>query len=208
MRLRNTHAAATHTSITIIGIGCSTYRASGSQVIVYAMNPSVKAVGMDLPHEGSDLVATVASGTHRKMLIVPSVTMKGCSRRPVTSRPFSRPQPRPMASGTTMPTGMTCQAGAFSGKLWRTAAHPRADRPKIEPTEMSMPPEMMTNVTPMAMMAIHDIGVATLGRRLSIRRKLLTSWGWPFWTISTSGGTNVSRRPMRTMTTTSPASWR
>ena len=109
------------------------------------MKCAVNASGSDRVADGSDLVGTEMSAMPRKMLSVPSVTMNGCIRSPTTSAPLISPQSRPMPSGTTTATGRTTQALASSAKSCSTAAVPSAASPKIEPTEMSIPPATMTN---------------------------------------------------------------
>ena len=107
------------------------------------------------------------------MLIVPSVTMNGCIRSPTTSMPLISPHASPIPSGTATASGSTFQALAFSGKFCSTAAVPSAAKPKIEPTEMSIPPAMITNVTPTAMIAIQLMGVKHIGQQVVRPKKLV-----------------------------------
>ncbi len=52
-----------------------------------------------------------------------------------------------------MAMGSTTTAEASGGKFCKAAAPPSAASAIIEPTEMSIPPVIMTMVTPMAMIA-------------------------------------------------------
>ena len=87
------------------------------------------------------------------MLMVPKVTMNGCRFRLTISPPLIRPHSSPMPRGTSTATGSTCHADASAGRFCSAAAPPSAASAIDEPTEMSMPPVMMTTVNPTAMMA-------------------------------------------------------
>jgi len=70
--------------------------------------------------------------------------MKGGRAKAWISQPMNRPRAVPMASTTGMTsTGLQCD---FSSRLEATMV----DRASTEPTERSMPPEMMTKVMPTA----------------------------------------------------------
>ena len=90
------------------------------------------------------------------------------------------------------------QGLASSGRCCSAAAAASADKPITLPTEMSIPPEMITTDMPTAITAIHDIVVKTLGIRLLGRRK-------PF-SPRTGAAIEVSTRPMNRITITSPSS--
>ena len=188
----------------IIGIGCNRSGGASPRCMVscHDMKCAVNASGRDLSPYGSDLLGTEMSAIPRKMLSVPKVTMNGCIRRPTTSAPLTKPQSNPIPSGTITASGNTAHRLAFSGKFCSTAAVASAASPKIEPTEISIPPATMTNVTPIAMIAIHDMGVATLGMTLSRRKKLLTVC--PRTVIGSAA--KVRSSPSSAMTTSNPAS--
>src|SRR4051812_35400913 len=69
---------------------------------------------------------------------------------------------------------------------------------------MSMPPAMMTQVPPTAMMAYQLIGVATPPSRFDARKKLLTCCP----AMVTDPPSVESNNPIRMITTMSPASCR
>src|SRR5581483_10845472 len=77
--------------------------------------------------------------------MVPKVTMNGGSFSRVIKSPFNNPEPVPTSVPTSVPATMP-------------------ERASIEPTERSMPPEMMMPVMPTAMI------VLTLQRRKTLRR--------------------------------------
>ena len=58
-----------------------------------------------------------------------------------------------MAIGTKIPIGKTTAAEASAGKFCNAAAPPKAASAITEPTEMSIPPVIITIVTPTAMIA-------------------------------------------------------
>ena len=87
------------------------------------------------------------------MLIVPRVTIKGCKFKLTTSPPLISPHSNPIPMGTRIPIGNTTAAEPSTGKFCSAAAPPSAASAIIEPTEMSMPPVMITMVTPTAMIA-------------------------------------------------------
>ncbi len=130
----------------ISGIGCSPN-------ISIRMNSVVKAVGSCLPAAGNVFCSGNTLANPRKILIVPSVTIKGCKFKLTTSPPLISPQSNPIKSGTRIPIGNTVAAEASTGKFCKAAAPPNAASAITEPTEMSMPPVMMTRVTPTAMIA-------------------------------------------------------
>jgi len=74
-------------------------------------------------------------------------------RSPVTSAPLSSPHSSPIPQATTTATGRVFHADASSEKFCSTYAVPNAESAKIDPTEMSIPPAMITHVTPTAMIA-------------------------------------------------------
>ena len=88
----------------------------------------------------------------RRIHIVPSVMMNGCTRSPTTSAPFSNPHTRPTPTHATSPT-IVVAAGLIGPSARRSSAIDTPESAYIEPTERSMPPEMMTTVAPIAMMA-------------------------------------------------------
>ena len=87
------------------------------------------------------------------MLMVPRVTMNGCRFSPTISTPLIVPHNKPVPSDTSAANGRISQAGALTEKCWSAAAVPSAQSAIVLPTEMSMPPVMMTSVMPTAMMA-------------------------------------------------------
>ena len=79
--------------------------------------------------------------------------MNGCKFSPTMSAPLINPHSNPTASGTRTATGSTTQAEALKARCCKAAAVPSAESAMDEPTEMSIPPVMMTTVSPTAMMA-------------------------------------------------------
>ena len=137
------------------------------------MKLSANDAGNDLPGAGRVLIVGLVTHTlqaPRKIPIVPSVTMNGWTRRPTTSRPFTNPQSNPTPQAIPKAEGIVTQAVASSGKFCSALAVHSAASAKIAPTEISMPPAMMTNVAPIAMMAYVAMGVATPPMRLSARK--------------------------------------
>ncbi len=63
------------------------------------------------------------------------------------------PQINPMPIGTAKATGNTFHGDASGGMYCKTRAPVNADSAMIEPTEMSIPPEIITIVMPTAMIA-------------------------------------------------------
>ena len=97
-------------------------------------------------------------------IIVPSVTMNGTTRRPVTSAPFTSPQ---------MPPPTTPAIAAARGdQPWPSAsATMTVVSATTDPTERSMPPE--TTITVMPSAAAHTIAVCrAISSRLPGRKKL------------------------------------
>jgi hypothetical protein len=128
------------------GIGCS-------PPISTRINSLVKALGSCLPAAGKVFCSGNTLASPRKILIVPKVTIKGCKFKLTTSPPLINPQTSPMAIGTKIPIGKTTAAEASTGKFCKAAAPPKAASAITEPTEMSIPPVMITIVTPTAMIA-------------------------------------------------------
>ncbi len=77
-----------------------------------------------------------------------------------------------MAAGTTHAGEAPGRAPSGPNRCRNMAPHTAA-RQYIEPTDRSIPPEMMTNVAPTAMMAKNEVFLASLSR-LSARKNLLT----------------------------------
>ena len=78
----------------------------------------------------------------RKIHIVPSVMMNGCTRRPTISRPLTSPQARPMP--TRAPSDQMQRRGVAGCHARNASAIATPASAKTEPTERSMPPEMIT----------------------------------------------------------------
>ena len=114
----------------------------------------VNATGSRLPAAGSVFCEGSTFASPRKMLDVPSVTMKGCKFRLTTSPPLISPQSSPIPSDTSAANGKTTHAEASAGSPCSAAGRAqRRQAPSWAPTEMSMPPVMMTTVMPTAMIA-------------------------------------------------------
>ncbi len=103
----------------------------------------------------------------RTTSMVPSVTMNGTTRSRVTRAPFASPQSahtataRPAASQGQGPEAQSLRNQAMTTVLSAT----------IEPTDKSMPPEMMTSVIPSAAMPTMVVWRAMVSR-LRDERKL------------------------------------
>ncbi len=113
----------------------------------------VNAAGSLFPAAGRVFCEGSTLASPRKMLDVPSVTMKGCRFRLTTSPPLISPHTSPMPSATSAARGSTTHAGASADNPCNAAAVPSAASAIVAPTEMSMPPVMMTTVMPTAMIA-------------------------------------------------------
>src|SRR5271165_1488827 len=82
-------------------------------------------------------------------LKVPSVTIKGCKLPSVIISPFIAPQAAPRTKpSSTARTG--CKPAAIA------EAETTAENAATDPTERSMPPEMITSVMPTAIQALID----------------------------------------------------
>ncbi len=92
-----------------------------------------------------DCTLVMMEPTPWDIIIVPSVAMNGGSRSLATSRPLARPNVAPTA---------TVSSSASASGHWcclNTNAPSSAEHIMTVPIERSMPPVMMTNVTPKAM---------------------------------------------------------
>ena len=123
--------------------------------VASARNPSLK------PEMGRPSASM--SAAPRATLIIPRVAMKGGSRPTVISRPLIRPHASPIASAIAIPTG----AGR---PLSSASARPIPAKASTDPTDRSMPPEMITNVIPMATMAFRAVCSSTLSRFETVRK--------------------------------------
>ncbi|SRR5581483_4250795 len=96
--------------------------------------------------------------------MVPKVTMNGGSFSRVIKSPFNNPEPVPTSVPTSVPATMPelVRLSPQTRSIVQAPAMP--ERASIEPTERSMPPEMMMPVMPTAMI------VLTLQRRKTLRR--------------------------------------
>ena len=82
---------------------------------------------------------------------IPSVAMKGGTFSRATSSPLTRPGSSPAATPTAEPASMeTSGAAAAACSSRMTMAESTDESPITKPTEMSIPPVMMTNVSPVA----------------------------------------------------------
>ena len=101
----------------------------------------------------------VTNAMPRRIHIDPSVMMNGCTRSPTTSTPLSAPAASPTATQTrnASSTALTPPMGA-AARSARPMVTP--DSAYTEPTDRSMPPEMMTMVAPTAMIAMKLASVA------------------------------------------------
>ena len=87
-----------------------------------------------------------------------SVTMNDWMPRRAVAYPCSAPKSAPISSTTATAGRMPSPESTIS------VAVPTAERPRIAPTERSMPPSRTTNVIPTAMMPISDTARTTLPR--------------------------------------------
>src|SRR6056297_6026 len=94
---------------------------------------------------------------------VPSVTMNGSILPRVMVMPLNVPAASPNSSANTMPSPSTASGGspvasiAFMNRIMAPARNAA-----MEPTERSIPPAMITNVEPTAMMPMNALRVSTL----------------------------------------------
>src|ERR1051325_10938717 len=105
-----------------------------------------------------------AKAKPRATLIIPRVAMNGGRFAFVISKPVAIPA---IAADSTPRTPFN-----------RTAVT-TPDRPKTEPTERSIPPEMMTTDCPTAMMAIKETALNTWERLDQLRKVESKKWGPP-----------------------------
>ena len=97
------------------------------------------------------------------MPIVPSVTMNASMLALAISTPLIPPATRPVRSAITMPARMTGTPMPIAGiKAFIARIITAATKAAIEPTERSMPPAVMTNVMPTAMMPMKADRASTL----------------------------------------------
>ena len=93
---------------------------------------------------------------------VPSVTMKGSMRPLVIKRPCTSPNTAPSTTASSMPTTTAAMGEPSTSAI---AFMNRMTEPAIsaamEPTDRSMPPEMMTKHMPTAMMPMKAVRVST-----------------------------------------------
>ena len=124
---------------------------------------------------------------------VPSVTMNGSMRPLVISKPCASPNTAPSSSAKTMPM-VTTTYGELIDVLMPFISRiiAPAISAAIEPTDRSMPPEMMTKVMPTAMMPMKAVRVST------------------FRTLSAVAKSGLSAQPAmhsRTRPSSGPRSW-
>ena len=107
---------------------------------------------------------------------VPSVTMKGSMRPLVMSSPWASPNTAPSATARTAPntTASSGEPSAGPMALMNMITQP-AISAAIEPTERSMPPEMITKHIPTAMMPMKAVRVSTFIALSSVAKSLLSS---------------------------------
>src|SRR6478736_4154873 len=93
---------------------------------------------------------------------VPSVTMKGSMRPLVIRRPCARPNTAPSTTASTAPSTTASSGEPSAGPiaLMNMITQP-AINAAIEPTDRSMPPEMITKHMPTAMMPMKAVRVST-----------------------------------------------
>src|SRR6478752_1170020 len=93
---------------------------------------------------------------------VPSVTMKGSMRPLVIRRPCARPNTAPSTTASTAPSTTASSGEPSAGPiaLMNMITQP-AISAAIEPTDRSMPPEMITKHMPTAMMPMKAVRVST-----------------------------------------------
>src|SRR5438309_54562 len=100
----------------------------------------------------------------RKTLIVPNVTMNGGSFNRVINEPLKKPQTVPTTAPAKVPSHIACADKESPPTLSIVHAPAMPASASIEPTERSMPPEIMIAVMPTAMIAL------TLDRRRTFRK--------------------------------------
>src|SRR5690606_16877878 len=122
---------------------------------------------------------------------VPSVTMNASMRPLVMAMPLAAPATRPPTRTSPTPRRTTPTGGiappltAFMNRIIAPARNAA-----IDPTERSMPPEMITNVAPMAMIPMNAERVRTLKMFVGVRND-----GWirePMTTSRTRPSSGVS----------------
>jgi hypothetical protein len=125
----------------------------------------------------------------RKMPSVPSVTMNGSMPPRVISRPCARPNSAPSTSANPMPSAITDTGEPSDGarRFIRRIITP-AMSAAIEPTERSMPPEMMTKHMPTAMMPMKAVRVSTFITLSSVAKSPLSAVPAMHSTTSPSNG--------------------
>jgi hypothetical protein len=107
---------------------------------------------------------------------VPRVTMKGSMRPRVMSRPCASPNAAPSTSAKAIPAATTASGGqprgssAFISRIMQPAISAA-----IEPTDRSMPPEMMTKHIPTAMMPMKAVRVSTFMALSTVAKSALRS---------------------------------
>src|SRR4051794_30230169 len=107
---------------------------------------------------------------------VPKVTMKGSMRPLVINRPWASPNSAPSTSASKAPSVTASSGEPVIGpaQLMNMMTLP-AISAAIEPTDRSMPPEMMTKHMPTAMMPMKAVRVSTFIALSSEAKSLLSS---------------------------------
>jgi hypothetical protein len=98
-----------------------------------------------------------------KMLIVPSVAMRGLSFSRVTMKPLSTPTAQPMTSAVRQPAQILMPLACISATM--TPA-----RPATAATDRSSPPPMISGVPAAAIRPMKAMLVPMLDRLLSVRK--------------------------------------
>ncbi len=88
------------------------------------------------------LASVICSATPRATSIIASVAMNGGRRSSVTHRPLTSPQAAPVNSPSNIAIGTLMPARTDSAATTPASA-------RIDPTDRSMPPVMITQVAPM-----------------------------------------------------------
>ena len=105
----------------------------------------------------------ISRASPRTAVMVPNVMMKGGRSPTATPMPFTRPTPRPAS--------MAAIRARIRGLLpWPSRAARMPEKATVEPTDMSNPPEMMTNIIPKARIPLMDACFRMLTRFLGVMK--------------------------------------
>jgi hypothetical protein len=126
---------------------------------------------------------------------VPSVTMKGSILPRVIRRPWARPKSAPSSSAKAMPSATTATGDQPLGaRPFMSRITQPAMSAAIEPTDRSIPPEMMTKHMPTAMMPMKAVRVRTFNALSAVAKSALSAVPARHSSISPTTGPKPCRR--------------